>query len=138
MTASDIFLERVGAALVVYEVVPAGAVVGYRDSDDTIGELQIILDADAPQEDDRLDGVYDVGAEIRMEINVGDHDDLTLRRDMLGSIETAMRDDLMAAVIEAASDVQVYDISVDGATWQSEGRYVIGKVRYNAKFSAAG
>ncbi|MGJ8677223.1 MAG: hypothetical protein ACSHX0_06880 [Akkermansiaceae bacterium] len=146
---SDAILAAMGLYLKSSGSLPAGVRdVKVRDWAGVQGAMEVILDADEPQEHELLVGVEDMEGELCLSVSL---DDVKLKEDrqwMLGKLERVLRlgyDDEKSGVNlcfnewceNAGVGFNVFEFKVMGSVWESEGRRVFGKVKWRSKAVSA-
>lgn len=141
MTTSDRVLTVLAAWLDYGGFLPPDVSPRLRDIDGDLGALEVILDADEPEEHELLRGVERLEGEIRLDISADDSS-AAGRRAMLSDLaEFYEVDEFMEWAndpaegrgLEAGQDVTFYDLRVAaGGSWENEDRRCIGRIQWSA------
>lgn len=113
-----------------------------RDSPDTkeAGEVQIVLDADEPEEHEGMHGIFEVAVELRVMVHPNDMTAVD-RRDLLCEIMELLQD--LAGVQAFVNDSQalrgigakgfhLFDLVIEDGGWEEEGEEYVGTVMLGA------
>lgn len=142
-TTSDAVLGYLADYLKTSGELPAGVQdVRMRDWSGEQSGLELVLDAEEPDEHEVLHGVEMLDGEVTLNISPDDVKSEQDRRWMLGKLENVLRhgfrkeDDSVVCFLdwleEADAAVKVFDFKVKGAVWESEGRRLHGRVSWSA------
>ena len=141
MTTSDRVLTVLAAWLDYGGFLPPGVVPKLRDVDGNKGPLEVVLDADEPEEHEILRGVERIEGEIRLHVSADDSSS-DGRRVMLSDLaEMYDVDEFLSWAndpaedrwLEAGQDLTFYDLRMDaGGSWDQEERRFTGKLQWKA------